>query len=288
MSDGQTFYLVFLAFYLSERFHFGSYRSIAFARCLGGLGLWISRPPVTIAWGIGKTVFFGPLLPVAEGMTIVSGADEKAHFAKKVRSASGVRRSRQFLLRATRRLRLSGLAVAASCFCALPVSYQTAEDETVPLVIAAATYLFMFAVAIHYNALHRRLFPRDSAERVKTTLYNALIPWSAIRPHDSLWTLASRDWSALATLALTAKSDANALRRLQQLWRVAHFHARPPYSRATLAAILDESDIDFSDWLNPPSRNGDERYCPCCHLIYQNWALHCADCRGQQLQPSCP
>lgn len=283
MSDGQSFYLVLVAFYLLECVKFAPPNSLAMLSGFRESKTWKPRTCFIMAWGVGKSVFIGPLLPWPSLVYIVTGSSDSDHANKRIRTASGIRRWTRFLTKATNNLRWISLGNLSNFLILLPVVYSRFGDSNIILFTIGYCYLTLFATAIHLHALHRRIFPRNKADRYKATFYTAFLPWHAMRCADEFFLKSSLNWSSLTALAANAENPA-ALETLKRLWRSSHFQANASYKTETLTHVLDRAGLDRSDWLNSPSDSDSPLYCPCCHVGYESVATHCADCKDVALE----
>lgn len=282
MSDGQSFYLVLALFYLLECVKLAPASSLGLVSLFGPLGSFSPRPQLLMAWGLGKSVFLAPILPVPGLLYLLPSEGEKNHASAKRKSASSIRHHHRFLVHAARRLRVLALLNFLNFFLILPVVYVRLQEETIILYTLGYCYATLLLTAFHYHRVHQRLFPRQKADRLKTTLYTALLPWHAARCPDEIFIKASQTWSPLAALAAnTAHTNSRSL--LQRHWREAHFKAKPAYKRDTLANILQATGIEFKTWLDAPTDCDSPFYCPCCLNNYEIQATHCTDCQGVPL-----
>ncbi|EDY83902.1 hypothetical protein VDG1235_3529 [Verrucomicrobiia bacterium DG1235] len=283
MTDGQSFYLVLTLFYLLECVKFAPPKSLGLVSRIGRFGACAPRPQLMMAWGIKKSVFVAPFLPWPAIMYIISGYTDADHSSKRLKTASAIRHHHRFLKRATNKLRSLAILNLLNFFLVLPIVYTRTYDEFAILYCLAYSYAVLLLTAIHFHALHKRLFPTHKADRLKATLYTALLPWHAPRAADEIYLKASSQWSPLAALAANTHHPAT-LDLLQRHWRKAHFQPQPNYTATTLSAVLARAQIDPGTWLQAPSDLDSPKYCPCCHNGYEAIATHCADCQGIPLK----
>ncbi|MDQ8183257.1 hypothetical protein [Pelagicoccus sp. SDUM812005] len=285
MTDGQSFYFILVVFYLMECVKFAPPGSQALVCHLGKFGACSLRQPVTTAWGLKKSVFLAPLLPWPSALYLAPGYAPEQTPATTIARVSSIRHHQRFLRKATQPLRALAVLNLLNFFALLPAVYVRTYDERSILWTLAYCYASLIATAIHYHRLHRRLLPREQADRFKTTLYTALLPWHAPRAADLILLKGSLRWSPLAALAANAKNPA-ILKQLQYHWRAAHFHPKPRFPQAALATAFREAGLDPSDWLAKPKELDGPQYCPCCHSGYEKQATRCSDCDGVELQPA--
>ncbi|MBK1877371.1 hypothetical protein [Pelagicoccus mobilis] len=282
MTDGQSFYLVLSIFYLIECIKLAPPGSIALVGRTGAFGRCAPRPPLMMAWGLKKTVFIAPFLPWPGAIYLVSSYTEKRKGFGRISTVSGIRRHQKLIQDVTRKLRPLAVINLINFFLLLPLVYIRTYDEGMILLTLAYSYATQFGTALHYRVLHKRLLPSFEADRLKTTLYTALLPWHAPRCYDELTLRCSLRWDPIAALAANA-ADKATLALLQQHWRNAHFLPKPEYPAPALAAAFKQVDLDPSDWLDAPKTLDGSLYCPCCHSGYTPPATHCADCKGVEL-----
>ncbi len=287
MSDGQTFYVVLALFYYLECLKFAPPDSLAMISPLGGTRKWRPKQRLMVAWGLGKSVFIGPLLPWPSLIFVVSGSNAKSANEKRVQTVSGVRREVAFLKRSTASLRGLSLVHFLIFFAALPLLYWHYGDHLIVLATVGLAYLLLFATAIHFSKLHKRILPEQSVERLKATLYTAFLPWHAMRCADEIITGRSLSWNPLAVLAANA-DNGKTLAILQKLWRESRHLSNPRYPTEAIEALLRIEKLDTTDWITPPKQLESPQYCPCCHTGYENQATHCVECPGVELLSSVP
>lgn len=287
MTDGQSFYLVLVIFYLIECIKFAPPGSIALTSWSGAFGNCSPRQPLMMAWGFKKTVLLAPVPPSPCVMYLVSDYKEKRRANRTISTVSGVRRHQKLLHRSCKTLRGLAALNLLNFFALLPLVYVFAYDENLILLTLAGCYLCLFATAFHYRVLHKRLLPSFEADRLKTTLYTALLPWHAPRCYDEITLKSSLRWDPLAALAANA-SNPSTLALLKQHWRNAHYLGKPTYSSEALTTALNQADIDTSTWLDAPKEFSSALYCPCCHAEYESPATHCSDCKDVPLVQTQP
>jgi len=240
-----------------------------------------------IAWGMKKSVFIAPFLPWPSSIYLVSALAEKRSGNWTISTVSGIRRHQKLIKDLTKTLRLLAVLNLFNFFALLPLLYVRTYDEIIVLYGLAYSYATLFLTALHYRALHKRLLPSFAADRLKTTLYTAMLPWHAPRCYDELTLKCSLRWDPIAALVANA-ANKNTLAFLQQRWRDAHYLAKPEYPAEALANTLKQVGLDFSDWLEAPKNLESSLYCPCCHAGYESPATHCADCKDVELaNPNC-
>lgn len=283
MTDGQSFYVLFAVFYLIECIKFMPLDSTALASRFGGVS-WTPRSPLVNAWGFRKAVFLADLPPWPGRLYVITGYDKpRVQSKKKFRTVSSIKRHHNFLSRAARNLHRLSLLNLANFFLLLPLVYVRTYDERAILITLGYGYLALLGTALHYRAVHKRLYPAHKAERLKSTLYTALLPWHSMRCADEIYLLGSAQWNLLAALAAGAKNKAS-LHQLQRLWREAHFSPKAKFSADELKPHLKSTVLDPGNWLRAPDDLESPQYCPCCHNAYENGPTHCSDCEAVALE----
>lgn len=285
MTDGQSFYLVLTLFYLIECVTFAPLGSLALVSRTGGFGHCSPRSALMMAWGMKKSVFIAPLLPWPGTLYFVSNQNEKRPGNWKISTVSGIRRHQSLIRNASKTLRLLAVLNFLNFFAVLPLLYVRTYDEATILWGLAYSYAVLFATAAHYHALHKRLLPSFAADRLKTTLYTALLPWHAPRCYDELCQKSSLRWDPIAAWIANAQNKAT-LAKLQQYWRDAHFLKQPTYPARALEDALKQSELNYSNWLDAPKNPEGSLYCPCCHAGFEKPAEQCSDCDGVALKSS--
>ncbi|MDQ8187144.1 hypothetical protein [Pelagicoccus sp. SDUM812002] len=287
MTDGQSFYFVLSLFYLIECIKFAPLGSEALVSRTGKFGTCSLRQPFTTAWGLKKSVFLAPLLPWPASMYFLTGDNDVTCRSSRILLVSSIRHHQAFLQKATQPLRALAILNLLNFFVFLPIVYVRTYDERTILWTLAYCYATLLAAALHYRRLHKRLLPREGADRLKTTLYTSLLPWHAPRAVDEILLKSSLRWSPIATLAANVQNKA-ILRRLQYHWRAVHYHPAPRFNKSAIADALAQADISPADWLEPPTQLDSPQYCPCCHSGYETQATHCSDCDGVALRKELP
>lgn len=285
MTDGQSFYLVLSVFYLIECIKFAPPGSVALISRGGGFGTCSPRQALMTAWGMKKDVFLAPLPPWPGAIYIASAVTEKRDRFYPISTVSGIRRHQKLIAKATKTLRYLAILNFLNFFLLLPLVYIQTYSEAAVLGALAYAYLALLGTAIHYRALHKRLLPSFEADRLKTTLYTALLPWHAPRCLDELTLKSSLRWDPLAALACNA-SNKETLAQLKQLWRNAHYLEHPLYPADALSSALRQADLEHASWLDAPGEIESELYCPCCLSGFEQPATHCSDCKGVSLLKS--
>lgn len=283
MTDGQSFYLVLAIFYLIECVKFAPPGSIGLVSRFGGFGNCSPRPPFMTAWGIKKAVFLAPILPWPGSIYLLAHHAEAKPRARRIALVSSVRHHHRFLRLATSKLSALATLNLLNFFAVLPFLYVRAYEEKTILYALGYSYALLVLTAIHYRALHKRLFPSHKADRFKTTLYTALLPWHAARCCDEIYLSAAQRWHPVAALAANAQNQAS-LAQLQQHWRNANYLSQPTFSRADLAEAFRQAGLDPTRWQEARSDLESPRYCPCCLNGYEARVTHCADCHGVALK----
>ncbi len=287
MTDGQSFYFVLTLFYLIECIKFAPLESEALISRAGAFGACSLRRPFSTAWGLKKSVFLAPLLPWPASMYFLSGDAHAAPRKPRVQRVSSIRHHQRFLQRATQTLRSLAVLNLLNFFLILPIVYVRTYDERAILAVVGFCYLTLLGTAIHYHRLHKRILPSEKADRLKTTIYTALLPWHAPRAADEIFLKSSLRWNPVAGLAANV-GNKGVLQQLQYHWRAAHFHPAPRYSKPAIADSLRQASIAPDHWLDAPESLDAPKYCPCCHSGYEKQASHCSDCDGVTLVEELP
>ncbi len=283
MTDGQSFFFVLTLFYLIECFKFAPPGSEALVSRVGKWGNCSLRQPFIFAWGLKKAVFLAPLFPWPASMYFVPGYDPNQARASRITLPSSIGHHHRFLQKALRPIRILAILNLLNFFLILPLVYVRTYDVRMIILTLALCYATLLATAIYYRRLHKRILPSYDADRFKTTIYTALLPWHAPRCADEILLKSSLRWSPLAALAANAKTPA-ILEKLKYHWRAAHYHPRPRCDRASIAETLRFSRIDPNSWLDKPADLLSPQYCPCCHNGYEKEATRCTDCDGVELK----
>ncbi|MBC2604586.1 hypothetical protein [Pelagicoccus albus] len=283
MTDGQSFYLVLSIFYLIECIKLAPPESEALICRVGRFGNATLRKPFMVAWGMKKTVFLGPILPWPYRMYFLSPQRVTARPERQLTRVANVRRHQRLLEKCVPKLQLLAILNFLNFFVLIPLVYVKTYQEQPILISLAFAYAILLVTALHYRALHKRLLPSHKAERFKTTLYTALLPWHAPRCVDELALGSSLRWAPLAALAANA-SNLKVLAHLQRLWREAHYQPHPEYSLQQLEDATRQAQLDTENWLKTPPDLSAPKFCPVCLSEFEEIAETCEDCRGTTLR----
>ncbi|MGB0776269.1 MAG: hypothetical protein ACPGUY_10515 [Akkermansiaceae bacterium] len=265
-------------FYLFDCLKFTEPGSLAWTGRYGKLRRgWRKRDTLIPLGGIAKDVIPAPLIPWPQAMIVASRKETGGRFGK----VRNIRRMSRFVIRATSDLRWSSLFIFILFFILIPVIYVMQRGELTVLLAIACGLMMMFLNACVYASIHRRLLPKEKADRFKGILFTAFLPWHAMRCADEIIIKFTTPWSQPAVLAAHLGQSGN-LKHFQTLYRKACYHPKPEYTRAELDDLLDQVGTDPTPWLKAPEID-DPYFCPCCHESYTVNKHPCEDCGGIEL-----
>lgn len=278
MTDGQTFYLLLLAFYLYQCLSFAPGGARAFVSQGRRASRWKARLPAFRFSGTNRDVFCAPVLPWPRMIAVYPTPDPNpatlSHHALR-----HFRKRAELLNRITGPLRRLGLVIFLHYFILLPAFYYYYFGSIWVLVIVALGEILAFSIALHFYFLHRRLFPESKGERRMETFFNAFFPWHAMRASDLIVRRLSKKWNPLILLASHPHALPNT-RELCLLWRRAALDQKSE----DLSSFLTIVGLDPSAWNSPPDLESGQQFCPLCHTVYEAGPQKCADCEDIALR----
>lgn len=285
LTEGQQFFLLFIALYLSECVLWVKRRAWVF---ITGRR-WHAKPPLM---GEGnRLVFVPPLFPLRWGF--VSG--EFSHLSTNL-DVSAVPLALNEFHKATHLLTwVAQWLVAPVFFCALPVAYWASGASLVFWGILGVAWCLLLITARQFYLAHRRLYPPQRGERWQHVFLIALVPQHALRATGLLARHWLQHFHPLAVAA--AVLDRTSFTALaSKLWREACFPqpvtgerplpAPSSLSPDDLAQFLCQQGLETPQLLAPPTQSDDAlAYCPRCHAQFQVATSQCPDCGGLAVVP---
>ncbi|NWK54647.1 hypothetical protein HW115_03430 [Verrucomicrobiaceae bacterium N1E253] len=279
MSDGQSFYLLLLLLYLS------SCIKVSARGCQGVVktawGSWRLRPSVASLGGIRKDLFIAPLLPWPPVLILAKGTAE-VQLQRRGSQASLLRLTR-LIVRASADLRLMSLGVFLTFFVLVPYRYHLEGGSPRVMYTLAVGFILMFAAWLRYSSLHRRLWPKQKAERFKHLFLSMTMPWHAMRLADELLLVSPiSGLHPLAAVSLVEGAKGRCV--LGKALRESIYLDHASYKEDDLRRLYGLLGVDAESLLMPPDReSGGEHYCPCCHEVYSQAVDVCSDCKETSL-----
>ncbi len=222
------------------------------------------------------------------GLTLAQAAD-RANRLSLSPSRAGREWKRWKLV--SKSLKINSLLITLGFFAGLPASYVFGSGMQLALV-ALWIWLLMVWTAAHLHWLARRVYRDASAELNMDALLSLLVPFHAMRAHESAAVHAMATTHFTALLIHSGDLGNRALHRYARML----LHPRPGYPADDLLAAavvpvitghLERAQSSFADFDRPPhdpDHPGPMSYCPRCHGIYQSGVTHCTECADLPLQ----
>ncbi len=275
MSDGQTFLLLFICFYLVECCTLVPPGSRVFVR---GFGRFYRLRPCLLEFGgirrqLSSLYFFAwpgraHVFPPPDDKTLPLVAPPPRYG-----------RYLRFLNRSADSLAVHGSFMWLIFFVIIPVLYFFNPFDERVLLFAGLGYLILFWQTACFCCLHRRFYPKRGEDRLKHTLTMAFLPWHGMKAVDHLVLRPKLQLDPLHQDALLL-SPQEFRKRVPRAWREACYGLEVDEKKLrVLEDFLEAVGVDPGEFKDErPSLGEGEQYCPVCHVTYQAVAEMCADC----------
>ncbi|MGJ8656730.1 MAG: hypothetical protein ACSHX6_09780 [Akkermansiaceae bacterium] len=280
MTDGQTFYLILLGFYLTTGLKTGSKDAFILRNKFSFKKGWSLGHPFAFLGGTQKSVFFSHISPIYS-YSIVANQDNND---AKILPPRHVKRIIRIIANAASRIRFLSFIVFYLYCIIVPVVYFQHGDTPITYIAILIALLFPIFPTICFFFTHKKISPNESNVRWKNSFYAIFMPWHAMRLADFLFQNPHLSQIHPLSYANITTGEASQTYLSQQYRNTLH-RTTSLYTKQEFQQFFQNSDLTPQDFTTPPTPEDptEQQYCPCCHSFFTDQTNHCTDCENLPL-----